>query len=134
MVVFGELRFKVVKVELAGVQEIIATSKNLIVAGSAFDTSIALWPLVWIELRQGARLIDRTAPQTGNKGTFFSSVLMLLLSVPYTPLSHLTERESLGRDLMAFAFGAPLSSRKLRLKMEVIHIKKPDECRAEAGL
>ena len=67
MVESGELRFKVVKVEVAG-QELIAAVGNLIVAQAAFDTSIALWPLAWIELRQGARVIDKTAHPTDNDG------------------------------------------------------------------
>jgi hypothetical protein len=47
---YGELRFRVVKVETAG-QEIIAAVSNLIVARAAFDVSVSLWPLAWLELR-----------------------------------------------------------------------------------
>jgi hypothetical protein len=56
---FGDLRFKVVKVETAG-QEVIAAAGNLIVARAAFDVSVSLWPLTWLELRQGARVIEKS--------------------------------------------------------------------------
>jgi hypothetical protein len=42
------LNFKVVRLETGG-QEVLARA--------AFDTSISLWPVAEIELRQGARVI-----------------------------------------------------------------------------
>ena len=53
---FGELTFKVVRLEAAG-QEVLARASNLMVARAAFDTSVSLWPGAEIELRQGARVI-----------------------------------------------------------------------------
>jgi hypothetical protein len=60
---FGDLRFKVVKVETAG-QEVIAAAGNLIVARAAFDVSVSLWPLTWLELRQGARVIEKSGERS----------------------------------------------------------------------
>jgi len=57
------LRFKVVKVETSG-QEIIAAAGNLIVARAAFDVSVSLWPLAWLELRQGARIIEKSGAKS----------------------------------------------------------------------
>jgi hypothetical protein len=56
MVEWGELTFKVIRLETGG-QEVLARAGNLMVARAAFDTSISLWPVAEIELRQGARVI-----------------------------------------------------------------------------
>ena len=58
MVEYGELRFKVVRIETAR-QEVLARLSNLIVARAAFDVSVSLWPSTWIELRQDARVIEK---------------------------------------------------------------------------
>ena len=58
MVEYGELRFKVVRIETAR-QEVLARLSNLIVARAAFDVSVSLWPHSWIELRQEARVIEK---------------------------------------------------------------------------
>jgi hypothetical protein len=54
---WGELSFKVVRLEQGG-QELVARASNFTVARAAFDTCVALWPTAWIELRQGARIIN----------------------------------------------------------------------------
>jgi hypothetical protein len=46
-----ELLFKVAEAVPSG-DRIIATAENLAVARAAFDTAVALWPSVVIELRQ----------------------------------------------------------------------------------
>jgi hypothetical protein len=56
MVKWGELSFNVVRLETGG-QEVLARAGNFMVARAAFDTSISLWPVAEIELRQGARVI-----------------------------------------------------------------------------
>jgi hypothetical protein len=56
MVEWGELSFKVVRLDIGG-QEVLARASNLMVARAAFDTSVSLWPVAEIELRQGARII-----------------------------------------------------------------------------
>jgi hypothetical protein len=56
MVEWGELSFKIVRLEAAG-QEVLARAGNFLVARAAFDTSVSLWPMAEIELRQGARVI-----------------------------------------------------------------------------
>jgi hypothetical protein len=56
MVEWGELTFKIVRLETGG-QEVLARTGNFMVARAAFDTSISLWPVAEIELRQGARVI-----------------------------------------------------------------------------
>jgi hypothetical protein len=56
MVEWGELSFKVVRLE-ASSQELLARASNFQVARAAFDTSVSLWPMAEIELRQGARVI-----------------------------------------------------------------------------
>ena len=58
MAEFGELRFKIVRIETAG-QEVLGRLSNLIVARAAFDVSVSLWPSAWIELRQDARVIEK---------------------------------------------------------------------------
>jgi hypothetical protein len=58
MAEYGELRFKIVRIETAG-QEVLARLSNLIVARAAFDVSVSLWPSAWIELRQEAHIIAK---------------------------------------------------------------------------
>jgi hypothetical protein len=61
---FGELTFKVVRVEQAG-QEVLALAGNFMVARAAFDTSVSLWPSASIELSQGARVIQSSNRSEG---------------------------------------------------------------------
>ena len=56
MVEWGELSFKVVRLETAG-HEVLARAGNLIIAQAAFDVAVSLWQPAVIELRQGARVI-----------------------------------------------------------------------------
>ena len=58
MTEYGELRFKVVRIETVG-QEVLARLSNAIVARAAFDVSVSLWPSAWIELRQDAHVIEK---------------------------------------------------------------------------
>jgi hypothetical protein len=58
MTEFGELRFKIVRIETAG-QEVLGRLSNLILARAAFDVSVSHWPSAWIELRQDARIIEK---------------------------------------------------------------------------
>jgi len=51
-----ELLFKIVEVAPSG-DRMIAAADNLVVARAAYDTAVALWPQVAIELRQKARVI-----------------------------------------------------------------------------
>ena len=53
MVEWGELFFKIVRLEKAG-QEVLARAGKFMVARAAFDTSVSLWSTAEIELRQGA--------------------------------------------------------------------------------
>jgi hypothetical protein len=52
MVEWGELTFKVVRLETGG-QEVLARAGNFMMARAA----LSLWPVAEIELRQGARVI-----------------------------------------------------------------------------
>jgi hypothetical protein len=54
-----ELLFKVVEVAPSG-DRIIATADNLAVARAAFDTAVALWPNLAMELRRKARVIVKS--------------------------------------------------------------------------
>jgi hypothetical protein len=65
MTEFGELRFKIVRIETAG-QQVLARLSNLIVARAAFDVSVSLWPSAWIELRQDARIIEKHGARIGS--------------------------------------------------------------------
>jgi hypothetical protein len=56
MVKWGELSFKVVRLEQAG-QEVLARAGNILVARAAFDMSVSLYQAAEIELRQGSRVI-----------------------------------------------------------------------------
>jgi hypothetical protein len=51
-----ELLFKVVEVTPTGAR-LLAAADNLAVARAAYDTSVALWPGLVIELRQKAQVI-----------------------------------------------------------------------------
>jgi hypothetical protein len=59
-----ELLFKIVEVAPTG-DRLIAAADNLAVARAAFDTAVALWPNVAIELRQKARVILDSGSQPG---------------------------------------------------------------------
>jgi hypothetical protein len=56
MTEWGELSFKVVRLEKAG-QEVLARAGNILVARAAFDVSVSLYQTDEIELRQGSRVI-----------------------------------------------------------------------------
>jgi hypothetical protein len=56
MTEWGELSFKVVRLEKAG-QELLARAGNIMVARAAFDVSVSLYQTDEIELRQGSRVI-----------------------------------------------------------------------------
>jgi hypothetical protein len=45
-------------------QEVLARASNFMVARAAFDTSVSLWPVAQIELRQGARVILKSKEET----------------------------------------------------------------------
>jgi hypothetical protein len=53
---WGELSFKVVRLEQAG-QEVLARAGNILVARAAFDVAVSLWQSAEIELRQRSRVI-----------------------------------------------------------------------------
>jgi hypothetical protein len=53
---WGELSFKVVRLEQAG-QEVLARAGNILVARAAFDVAVSLCGTADIELRQGSRVI-----------------------------------------------------------------------------
>jgi hypothetical protein len=50
--------FKVVRVE-GDRDELVATANNLLIARAAYDTAVSLWPEALIELRQGARVVQK---------------------------------------------------------------------------
>ena len=50
--------FKVVQVE-GGRDELVATAGNFTIARAAYDTAVSLWPKAVIELRQGARVVQK---------------------------------------------------------------------------
>ena len=50
--------FKVVQVE-GGRDELVTTAGNFTIARAAYDTSVSLWPKAVIELRQGARVVQK---------------------------------------------------------------------------
>jgi hypothetical protein len=56
MTEWGELSFKVVRLEKAG-QEVLARAGNIMVARAAYDVSVSLYQSAEIELRQGSRVI-----------------------------------------------------------------------------
>jgi hypothetical protein len=59
MIEYGELTFKVVRLEHAG-QEVIARAGNYEVCKAAFDKALFVYPTQHIELRQGARVICKS--------------------------------------------------------------------------
>jgi hypothetical protein len=63
MAEWGELSFKVVRLEQAG-QEVLARAGNILVARAAFDMSVSLYRPAEIELRQGARVICSSKPNS----------------------------------------------------------------------
>jgi hypothetical protein len=56
MTEWGELSFKVVRLEKAG-QEVLARAGNIMVARAACDVSVSLYQIDETELRQGLRVI-----------------------------------------------------------------------------
>ena len=56
MVEYGELSFKVVRLEPAG-QEVLARASNIMLARAAFDVAVSLYQTDEIELKQGSRVI-----------------------------------------------------------------------------
>ena len=65
MIEYGELPFKIVRLEPGG-QEVIARAGNYEICKAAFDKALFVYPTQHIELRQGARVIckskeDRTS-------------------------------------------------------------------------
>jgi hypothetical protein len=56
MAAWGELSFKVLRLETAG-DDVLARLGNFLIARAAFDTPVSLWPIAQIELRQRARVI-----------------------------------------------------------------------------
>jgi hypothetical protein len=56
MVEWGELSFKVVRLEPAG-QEVLARAGNVMMARAAFDVAVSLYQTDQIELKQGSRVI-----------------------------------------------------------------------------
>jgi hypothetical protein len=63
MTEWGELSFKVVRLDKAG-QEVLARAGNILVARAAFDVSVFLFRPAEIELRQGSRVICSSKPHT----------------------------------------------------------------------
>jgi hypothetical protein len=51
--------FKIVQVE-GGRDELVATADNFLIARAAYDTAVSLWPKAVIELRQGARVVQKS--------------------------------------------------------------------------
>jgi hypothetical protein len=62
MAEWGELSFKVVRLEKAG-QEVLARAGNILVARASFDVSVSLFRPAEIELRQGPRVICSSKPE-----------------------------------------------------------------------
>jgi hypothetical protein len=50
--------FKVVQVE-GGRDKLVATARHFLIARAAYDTALSLWPKALIELRQGARVVQK---------------------------------------------------------------------------
>jgi hypothetical protein len=63
MVEYGELSFKVVRVEPTA-QEVLARAGNILIARAAFDVAVSLYQTDEIELRQGTRVL-----RSNNAGT-----------------------------------------------------------------
>ncbi len=56
---WGELPFKIVRFE-AGGQEVLVRAGNYLLCKAAFEKAVELNPKAQIELRQGARVIDKS--------------------------------------------------------------------------
>jgi hypothetical protein len=63
MTEYGELSFKVVRLETAG-QEVLARAGNMLVARAAFDLCVSLYQGAAIELRQASRVICSNSGET----------------------------------------------------------------------
>jgi hypothetical protein len=63
MAEWGELSFKVVRLEKAG-QEVLARAGNIMVARVTYDVSVSLYQTDEIELRQGSRVICSSKRET----------------------------------------------------------------------
>ena len=63
MVEYGELSFKVVRIEPT-TQEVLARAGNILIARAAFDVAVSLYQTDEIELRQGSRIL-----RSNNGGT-----------------------------------------------------------------
>src|SRR5437868_3912662 len=61
MAEWGELTFKVVRLDPAG-QEVLARAGNVLVARAAYDMAVSLWGAADIELRQQSRVICSSKP------------------------------------------------------------------------
>jgi hypothetical protein len=59
MIEYGELTFKVVRLETGG-QEVIARASNYEICKAAFDKALFVYPTQAIELHQGARVICKS--------------------------------------------------------------------------
>ena len=59
MIEYGELPFKVVRLEPGG-QEVIARAGNYEICKAAFDKALLVYPQQHLELRQGARVICKS--------------------------------------------------------------------------
>jgi hypothetical protein len=59
MIEYGELSFKVVRLEPGG-QEVIARAGNYEICKAAFDKALFVYPTQHIELRQGTRVICKS--------------------------------------------------------------------------
>ena len=59
MIEYGELSFKVVRLEPAG-QEVLVRASNYEICKAAFDKALFVYPTQHIELRQGARVICKS--------------------------------------------------------------------------
>jgi len=59
MIEYGELPFKVVRLEVGG-QEVIARAGNYEICKAAFDKALFVYPKEDLELRQGARVICKS--------------------------------------------------------------------------
>jgi hypothetical protein len=63
MVEYGELSFKVVRVE-PPTQEVLARAGNILIARAAFDVALSLFQTDEIELRQGSRVLRSSKRDT----------------------------------------------------------------------
>jgi hypothetical protein len=63
MTEYGELSFKIVRLEQAG-REVLARAGNILVARAAFDMCVSLYQHAEIELRQASRVICSSKRET----------------------------------------------------------------------